>query len=142
MDTLVESVRRADLDLIMLAGRYTLLEQPAAETLLPLCSERGVGVVNVGVYNSGLLARDEVPEDANYNYAQAPAGIIERARRLAAMCHDFGVSLPAAAVQFSYQNPVVAAVALGASSAGQMDENLRRFDADIPAELWDALATV
>lgn len=142
VDTLVESVRRADLDLIMLAGRYTLLEQPAAETLLPLCSERGVGVVNVGVYNSGLLARDEVPEDANYNYAQAPAGIIERARRLAAVCHDFGVSLPAAAVQFSYQNPVVAAVALGASSAGQMDENLRRFDADIPAELWDALAKV
>ncbi|WP_035746034.1 aldo/keto reductase [Haematomicrobium sanguinis] len=142
VDTLVESVRRADLDLIMLAGRYTLLEQPAAETLLPLCSERGVGVVNVGVYNSGLLARDEVPEDANYNYAQAPAAIIERARRLAAVCHDFGVSLPAAAVQFSYQNPVVAAVALGASSAGQMDENLRRFDADIPAELWDALAKV
>lgn len=100
-DALRDCVLGSDLDIIMLAGRYSLLEQPAASDLLPLCLERKVKVSNCGVYNSGLLARPVVPDDANYNYAPAPVEILARAKALAACCDEFGVELPAAALQFS-----------------------------------------
>ena len=74
---LADFVRHTDMDLLMLAGRYTLLEQGALDDLLPLCEQRGVRVVAAGVFNSGLLARDVPPDDAHYDYAAAPA----RARR-------------------------------------------------------------
>jgi len=138
-DALGDCVRAADLDLIMLAGRYTLLEQPAAADLLPLCAERGVGVVNVGVYNSGLLARPAVPANAMYNYAPAPAGILARARALAACCADFGVELPAAALQFAASHPAVRSVVVGASGARQITQTAQRMAADIPAGLWGAM---
>ena len=135
-----ECVRRGDLDLVMLAGRYTLLEQPALTELLPLCLDRGVGVVNVGVYNSGLLARNTVPDDAHYNYAQAPPEVVARARQIAAVCNEFDVALPAAALAFSLRHPAVQAVVVGASSPEQMQQNLDRAADVIPEELWSALA--
>jgi D-threo-aldose 1-dehydrogenase len=135
-----ECVRAADLDLVMLAGRYTLLEQPAAADLLPLCAERGVGVVNVGVYNSGLLARPEVPDDANYNYAPAPAHILAKARALAACCSGFGVELPTAALQFAANHPVVRTVVVGAGTPEQIRQTARRMAEPVPVELWDELA--
>ncbi len=135
-DALRDCVMAADLDLIMLAGRYSLLEQPAAADLLPLCQGRGVGVVNVGVYNSGLLARPEVSENAMYNYAPAPADILARARALAACCNEFGVELPAAALQFAASHPAVCNVVVGASSAAQITQTAQRMGADIPAALW------
>jgi D-threo-aldose 1-dehydrogenase len=138
-DALRDCVQAADLDLIMLAGRYTLLEQPAAADLLPLCAERGVGVVNVGVYNSGLLARPEVPNTANYNYAPAPAPILAKARALASCCSEFGVELPAAALQFAANHPVVRTVVVGASGAAQITQTARRMAAEIPAGLWEAM---
>lgn len=134
-----ECVRRADLDLLMLAGRYTLLEQPASADLLPLCVERSVGVVNVGVFNSGLLAQNTVPDDAHYNYAPAPAGLIERARQIAAVCADFDVELPAAALAFSLRHPAVRCVVVGASGPEQMQQNIARAGATIPEQLWEAL---
>jgi D-threo-aldose 1-dehydrogenase len=138
-DALRDCLQAADLDLIMLAGRYTLLEQPAAAELLPLCLNKGVGVVNVGVYNSGLLARPAVPENAMYNYAPAPPQILVRAQALAACCADFGVELPAAALQFAASHPAVRSVVVGASSASQITQTAQRMAADIPAALWDAM---
>lgn len=138
-NALRDCVRAADLDLIMLAGRYTLLEQPAAVDLLPLCAERGVGVVNCGVYNSGLLARPVVPEDAHYNYAPAPGPILEKAKALAACCNEFGVELPAAALQFAANHPVVRTVVVGASTPEQITQSAQRMSAQIPPELWAAL---
>lgn len=132
-------VEGADLDLVMLAGRYTLLEQPRVP-LLERCLARGTGVVNVGVFNSGLLARPEVPEDAHYNYGQAPREVLERARALAAVCRDFGVELPTAALQFPLRHPAVVNVTAGARSPEQAAENAARMDAAVPEELWDALA--
>ncbi|MEO6531270.1 MAG: aldo/keto reductase [Specibacter sp.] len=140
-DALRDCVLGADLDVIMLAGRYSLLEQPAAADLLPLCRERGVGVVNVGVYNSGLLARPVVPEHANYNYAPAPADILAKAKALAACCNEFGVELPAAALQFAQAHPAVCNVVVGASNAEQITETAARMAADIPRELWAALVS-
>lgn len=139
-EALTECVNRADLDLVMLAGRYTLLEQPAAETLLPACVRRGTGVVNVGVYNSGLLARPQVPDHAHYNYAPAPAKILAKARAIAAVCDSFAVELPTAALQFSTRHPAVRAVVVGASNAVQMEQNITRAGESVPEELWTELA--
>lgn len=137
----LQCVEAADLDLVMLAGRYTLLEQPRVP-LLDRCAARGTGVVNVGVFNSGLLARHEVPEDARYNYARAPRALVERARALAGVCRDFGVELPTAALQFSLRHPAVVNVTVGASSPEQVSTNAARMKEDVPEELWVALAGV
>lgn len=137
----LECVEAADLDLVMLAGRYTLLEQPGVP-LLDRCAARGTGVVNVGVFNSGLLARREVPEDAHYNYARAPRSLVERARALAGVCRDFGVELPTAALQFSLRHPAVVNVTVGASSPEQVADNAARMKEDVPEELLVALAGV
>lgn len=134
----LECVEAADLDLVMLAGRYTLLEQPDGP-LLERCRERGVGLVNVGVYNSGLLTRAEVRDDAHYNYEQAPREMVQQARELASICQDFGVELPTAALQFSLRNPAVVNVTVGASSPSQMVSNAGRMGQDIPEALWRAL---
>ena len=135
-DALRDCVLGADLDVIMLAGRYSLLEQPAAADLLPLCLERDVLVANCGVYNSGLLARPVVPDNAHYNYAPAPAGILARAKALAACCTEFGVELPAAALQFALSHPAVGTVVVGASNAEQITQTAARMAAGIPAGLW------
>jgi D-threo-aldose 1-dehydrogenase len=136
------AVREADIDLVMIAGRYTLLEQPAAEELLPACLENGVRVVDAAVFNSGLLATNTPAADASYNYAAVPAEVLERARRLAAVCADFGVDLPAAALQFPARHPAVATVVVGTSRAEAVRENLIRVAAPIPEELWAALEAV
>ena len=138
-DALAECVARADIDVIMLAGRYSLLEQPAAADLLPLCLERNVQVANCGVYNSGLLARPVVPDDAHYNYEPAPAQILARAKALAACCDEFGVELPAAALQFALSHPAICTVVVGASNAQQIKQTAERMAAFIPAGLWHAL---
>ncbi|MEV7607415.1 aldo/keto reductase [Paenarthrobacter sp. NPDC089322] len=137
----LECVEAADLDLVMLAGRYTLLEQPDVP-LLDRCEVRRTGVVNVGVYNSGLLARPEVPEDAHYNYDRAPRAVVERARALAAVCNEFGVELPTAALQFPLRHPAVVNVTVGASAPEQVTSNAARMEEAIPEELWDALEAV
>lgn len=134
----LECVEAADLDLVMLAGRYTLLEQPSVP-LLERCVARRTGVVNVGAYNSGLLARPEVPDDAHYNYHQAPPTVLERARRLAAVCRDFGVELPTAALQFPLRHPAVVNVTVGATSPEQVVTNAARMEEHVPDELWEAL---
>ncbi|WP_311212060.1 MULTISPECIES: aldo/keto reductase [unclassified Arthrobacter] len=134
----LECVESADLDLVMLAGRYTLLEQPSVP-LLDRCVQRRTGVVSVGAYNSGLLARPEVPEGAHYNYHQAPPDVLARARRLAAVCRDFGVELPTAALQFPLRHPAVVNVTAGATSPEQVATNASRMEAPVPEELWDAL---
>ncbi|WP_166660193.1 aldo/keto reductase [Paenarthrobacter nitroguajacolicus] len=134
----LECIEAADLDLVMLAGRYTLLEQPSVP-LLDRCVERSTGVVSVGAYNSGLLARPDVPENAHYNYDQAPPDVLERARALAAICRDFGVELPTAALQFPLRHPAVVNVTAGATSPEQVTVNAARMEATVPEELWNAL---
>lgn len=138
-DALLQCVQRSGLDLVMLAGRYTLLEQPAQQDLLPACVEHGVGVVNVGVFNSGLLARARISDDAHYNYSPAPQEILDHARRLAACCAEFGVDLPTAALQFSRRHPAVRTVVVGASSPSQIEQNIARMHEPVPEELWEEL---
>ncbi|UFU13697.1 aldo/keto reductase [Curtobacterium sp. C1] len=125
-------------DVVMLAGRYTLLEQPAA-ALVDRCAETGVDVVAVGVYNSGLLSRPLPAPDTTYDYAPAPPELVERARALAAVCERHGVTLPEAALAFPRRAEAVRAVAVGAQSEDQVRENAARAAATVPESLWDEL---
>jgi D-threo-aldose 1-dehydrogenase len=134
---LARFVREAGVDCVLLAGRYTLLEQTALGELLPLCAERGVSVIAGGVFNSGLLA-DPSPR-ATYDYQPAPPALVERARRLARVCARHGVDLKAAALRFPLAHPAVACVLTGARSAAEMLENARLLASPIPLALWDDL---
>jgi D-threo-aldose 1-dehydrogenase len=137
---LVAAARAGGLDLLMVAGRYTLLEQPAAAELLPRCRERDIGIVAAGVLNSGLLASPRPGAGARYEYQEAPPEALARARRLARVCDGFGVELPAAALQFPRRERAVRSVVLGARSADELRETVRRAHAPVPDGLWDALA--
>ncbi|WP_078900502.1 aldo/keto reductase [Streptomyces sp. SBT349] len=137
---LAELVERCDLDLVMLAGRYTLLDQRARADLLPLAEERGVGVVAAGVYNSGLLSRDRPAPDATYDYRPAPAALVARAHALADRCERHGATLPTAAVAHPLRHPAVVSVVLGARDARQSAANADRYRARPPEELWADLA--
>lgn len=132
-------VRETDIDVIMLAGRFTLLEQPALADLLPVAVEHGIGIVNVGVYNSGLLSHPRVAPDATYDYLPAPAELIARANGIAEVCEEFGTDLPTAAMQFSLRHPAVVSVVLGCRDGAQVASNLDRLDAEVDPALWDAL---
>jgi D-threo-aldose 1-dehydrogenase len=129
--------RESDPDVFLLAGRYTLLEQEALDTFLPLCEQRGIAVVIGGPFNSGLLA-DPNP-GTHYNYLPAPAELIDRARRLQAVCARYEVPLKAAAIQFPAAHPAVAAVLTGSRRASELTENCALFDLPIPPELWSEL---
>ncbi|KQX05173.1 MULTISPECIES: aldo/keto reductase [unclassified Leifsonia] len=134
-----EFVRRHDVDVIMLAGRYTLLEQGALDDLLPLAEERGVGIVAAAVYNSGLLSRPRPPAGALYDYAPAPAELIAKANAIADVCEEFGITLPEAAVAYPLRHPAVVSVVVGMRTAEQVRGTAERYERDIPEEFWTAL---
>lgn len=123
-------------DWLLLAGRYTLLDQSGLD-VLDRCAALGVRVIAAGVFNSGLLA-DPV-DGAHYFYETAPADVVARAQRLAAVCAEFDVPLAAAAVQFPLRHPAVSVVLPGARSADEITTDLDLLDLPIPDDLWPAL---
>ncbi len=133
-------VRRFDLDLILLAGRYTLLEQSALPEFLPTCLERGTLVTIGGPYNSGILARD-LDQPVSFDYKPAPQHLVDKARRLKAVCDRHGVDLRAAALQFLFGHAAVATAIPGASTVAELEDNVRLMQAKIPAALWEELKT-
>jgi D-threo-aldose 1-dehydrogenase len=126
---------RGDFDLFLLAGRYTLLEQEALDSFLPLCESRGIGIVTGGPYNSGILATGAKP-GAWYNYDPAPPEIIERVNRIEAVCKEHGVPMVDAAFQFPLLHPAHVAVIPGGQGVSEMQANLKAAQATIPAALW------
>ncbi|MGU7770368.1 aldo/keto reductase [Burkholderia sp. MR1-5-21] len=133
-----EAIERHDFDCLLLAGRYTLLEQDALDGFLPMCEQRQVSVIIGGGYNSGILATGAVP-GARYNYAPATESILERVRRIEQVCREFNVPLKSAALQFVVGHPAIPTIIPGVRSVAQLDENLRTFEADIPSEFWAEL---
>lgn len=131
---------RVELDVILLAGRYTLLDRRAADHILPLCAERGVKVVVGGPYNSGILAvptREQA--DPHFDYESPSARTMARTRMIEEVCEAHGVPLPVAALHFPLRHPAVACVIPGMSSSSEVAEGLERMAADVPASLWTAL---
>ncbi len=133
---LAELIRRADVDQVMVAGRYTLLEQGAATDLLPIALEHGVSVIVAGVYNSGLLSTPRPAPDAKYNYEDAPRELVERANAIADVCERHGVTLPEAALAFPLLHPAVASVVVGARDGSQVRDTIDRYSTVIPPDLW------
>lgn len=127
--------RRGEFDLFLLAGRYTLLEQEALESFLPLCEERGIGIVIGGPYNSGILATGP-RKGAWYNYNPAPKSVIERVRRIETVCAAHRVKLPQAALRFPLTHPCVVSVIPGAVSPAEMALNVKTLGVKIPRKLW------
>ena len=129
---------RGDFDLFLLAGRYTLLEQDALTSFLPLCVKRGIGVVLGGPYNSGILASGPI-KGAFYNYDAAPRHVLERVAAIEAVCKMHGVRLIEAALRFPLEHPCVVSVIPGGQSVKQVESNAAIFSAKIPASLWSQL---
>ncbi len=127
-----------DFDGFLLAGRYTLLEQEALDSFLPLCEQRDVGIILGGPYNSGILATGAVP-GAKYNYADAPEDIMDRVRKIEAVCAAHNTPLIAAALQFVLGHPCVKTVVPGAVNASEVNSNVALMEREIPPDLWSDL---
>ena len=135
----VDALAHADLDLLLLAGRYTLLDQTALPELLPLCAARGTRIVLGGPFNSGILATGTRSADgrpAYFDYAPASAEVLDRARAIEAVCAAHRVPLKAAALQFPRAHPAIACVLAGARSTAELDENIALMSEPIPDAFW------
>src|SRR6201986_3056553 len=137
-DTSLRFIQAGNFDCMLLAGRYTLLEQGGLETFLPECVKRNVSVILGGPYNSGILTGGVKP-GATPDYVAAPASLIEKAQKIEAVCKRHGVELGAAAMQFPLFHPAVCSVIPGALSAAEVKQNVARLSAAIPVELWSEL---
>lgn len=131
---------QGDFDIFLLAGRYTLLEQEALNSFLPLCEKRGIGIVLGGPYNSGILATGAIP-GALYNYDPAPKSILDRVRRIEAVCKAHKVKLPEAALRFPVKHPSVVSVIPGMVNPKQVALNIKTLGAKIPKAFWKDLKT-
>ena len=131
-------IREVDIDVVLLAGRYTLLDHGAHAEFMPLCEAKGVAVVIGGPYNSGILARD-LSQTVTFDYEPATAELVDRAKRLTAVCNRHAVDLKAAALQYVLAHPVVVSAIPGAQSVGELEENVAMAQADIPGPLWSDL---
>jgi D-threo-aldose 1-dehydrogenase len=137
-EMLTRFVRDLELDLVLVAGRYSLLDQRALAELLPTCAARGTAVVIGGVFNSGLLA-DPRP-GATFDYAPAPPELVARAVRLGEVCARHGVPLRDAALAFPFGHPAVTSVLVGARSPGEVEDAVASFGRPVPSDLWAELA--
>lgn len=141
VDVCLDSLAHADFDCFILAGRYTLLDQSAAERgLLDACAARKVSVIAAAPFNSGILAGGPMGGKKRYNYRDADADTVARVREIAAICDRFGVDLMSAALHFPLLHRSVIAVLPGPRSSAQMEGIAAAFGREIPRPLWDALA--
>ena len=130
-------INETDIDVVMNAGRYTLLDQSAADELFPAALRKGVSIVSVGVFNSGVLANPS--KDSHYFYEPAPAHIVARALEFQSALHEYGVSLQQAAIQYPLRHEAVKSVVVGCRSSTSLLENIANFDREVPAAAWNTV---
>jgi D-threo-aldose 1-dehydrogenase len=138
-DWAVRILERLELDCVLIAGRWTLLNQEGDEALFPLCRERGIGVLSAGPFNGGLLARGS-GSAARYNYREAPPEVRERLAAIEALCARWQVPTRAAALHFARAHPAITSLVAGAMSAAEVEENMAALRRPLPAGLWEELA--
>ncbi|MEU6352339.1 aldo/keto reductase [Streptomyces sp. NPDC047072] len=138
---LARFLRETPADVVMLAGRYTLLDQSALDDVLPAARELGKSVVAVGVFNSGLLSVGRPAAGMKYDYENAPPDLVDRALAIAAVCEEHGTTLPAAAIAFPCTHPSIINVTLGMRGPEQVVRNAELHRRHMPDGLWDALRT-
>lgn len=133
VSTALTFVRESDIDCVLIAGRYTLLDRSAEAELLPLCAEHGVHVIAAGVFNSGLLSGG-----STFDYETPAAATVAKKEALDAMCESYGVPLAAAALQFPLRHPAVSTILVGARSATELEQDLELLALPVPEEFWAA----
>lgn len=133
-----ELVGQFEMDLILLAGRYTLLDQSARLRLFPKLVEHNIRLVIGGVFNSGILATGPV-SGAHYNYSPAPPDVLDRVAEIEAICSAHNVPLPAAAIQYPDKSPLVASTLIGTAKASSLLRNISQFNKSLPDALWRQL---
>ncbi len=136
-DVAANFMAQTDLDLVMLAGRYTLIEQPALLDCFPMARKQGVRIVNVGVFNSGVLAKGA--SKATYDYGAVPQSVAAKVRTVERICAQFGVSMPAAAAQFSFGHPLVASVVFGMTRPQSVADTIGYLKESISDDFWRGL---
>ncbi|MFI7413951.1 aldo/keto reductase [Streptomyces sp. NPDC049627] len=136
---LTRLVEESDVDVVMLSGRYTLLDHSALDDLLPACTRRGVSILAASVFNSGLLATARPAEGATFDYAPAAPHLLRRAHRMADVCEAHGVTLPELAMAFPLRHPAVAGIVVGMRTADEVRRNIAAFGKEIPAQVWSDL---
>ena len=134
-DTCVKFARAGDFDLAMMAGRYTLIDQSGVGEFMPLALEKKMGVMLAGVFNSGILATGAIP-GAKFEYGAAPPAILDKVRKIEAICAQHGTSIRRAAMQFPMAHPAVVSVVLGAVKPSEVESNVADAQAELPAALW------
>jgi D-threo-aldose 1-dehydrogenase len=137
-ETALKLAKKAEFDCFLIAGRYTLLEQGALDEFIPFCEDREIGIIIGGPFNSGILASD-LSKGVTYNYENAPPALIEKARKIKAVCDTHSVTLKSAALQFILANPAVTSVIPGSRSPAEVQENARSLSVKIPRGVWDDL---
>ena len=137
-EVMLDFMRQGDFDTLLVAGRYTLLEQEALDELLPLCERRNTALVIGGGFNGGILATGAVP-GAKWNYAPAPDHIMAKVKRIETVCAKYNVPLPAAALQFLLAHPAVASHVPGTRDVTQMEQNIALVGHPIPNDFWQEL---
>ena len=135
VETARQFLARGDIDAIMLAGRWTLVDR-SGSGVLDECERRRIAVLAAAPFNSGLLALPSPRDDARFNYGTAPPDVLAIARECAAICERHGVELPAAALQFPLRHAAVSAVVVGLCDTGEVTAAIERVSVDIPDELW------
>ena len=136
----VRFAKAGSFDAMLLAGRYSLLEQPALAEFLPLAQQQGIGVMLGGVFNSGILATGAI-RGAKYNYQDAPPEILAKVSHIERVCDAHGVALPTAALHFALGHPAVASVVLGGQSPSEVERNVAALASKVPPALWSDLKT-
>ncbi len=137
-EMLARFIKQFDIDAVLLAGRYTLLDHDAYPEFLPLCLERDVKIIIGGPYNSGILARD-LSGEVTFDYERAPQHLVERARRLDTICVRHGAALKAAALQFVLAHPAVATAVPGVQSVDELEQNIEMLRQEIPGDVWSEM---
>ena len=138
-EPLIDFANKVDLDCFLVAGRYTLLDQSAAQELFPICLEKNISLILGGPYNSGILADPKFNSNSTYFYQKAPKDILKKARSINDICNRQNVPLKAAALQFGLMNPAVTSVIPGVRSVSEVIENFEMLSIDIDPQFWDEL---
>jgi D-threo-aldose 1-dehydrogenase len=138
--SLTRFVNEVDLDCLLLAGRYTVLDHASGADLLQLCCEKNVGVVLGGIFNSGLLADPD--KNKTFDYVDATPEILQKANAIAELARSHGFSLPHVAVQFGLRNASVASIVIGARTAREISQDLLYATQEIPTTFWDDLQSL
>lgn len=139
-ETPTRVIKETDIDMVLIAGRYSLLDQRALEGLLPTALERNVDIIAAGVFNSGILANPV--KGATYDYVPASDELLAKAVRIREVLDGHNVSLTSAALQFPLRHPAVKSVLVGCRSAAEVETNIREFDKTIENKVWDDLVSV